>query len=507
MRFGSKCGRICVLALSLVLITRPSAAAEVKNVILMIADGSGFNCWKAASMYQGKWDAANQKSTQVYDQPGWVAYGCSTDPLNMSKAPAKTNLQDPTLVYDPTLAWNHQGGYEWLKTHYTDSAAAATALSTARKTFNNAINWSDEDQPLGPTIAEVAKAKGWSVGVITTVQWSHATPAGLGSARTPERNNYSEIARQMVEDGVIDVIMGAGNPDFDNNAAPASGKARKKKAKGTKGKQAGADETCKYVGGAEAWKAIEEARQQPGGLYHGFRPVSTKAEFEALVSGPTPAKVLGTAQVGETLQQARAGKDTSDPATDTPLNQNVPDLAIMSQGALNVLDNNPKGLFLMIEGGAIDWANHQNQGGRMVQEQIDFVRAVEAVVEWVNANSNWDETLVILTADHETGLLLGPDSDTEPFAPIVDHGPGQMPGLKYHSKNHSNSLVPLYARGAASERLAELVVGRDPVYGPYVDNTGVAMVILEALDPSTTPAPSAQQRGRMDTNPHDLPKQ
>lgn len=442
------------------------AGAEVKNVILMIADGSGFNSWNAASMYQGKWDAAEKKSRQVYDEPGWVSSACSTFPLNMSKKPAKTAVQDPSLVYDPAKAWDPKDGYSWLKTHYTDSAAAATALSTGQKTYNSAINWSDLDKPQTPTMCEAAKAKGRSVGVITTVPWSHATPAGLSNAHCVERDAYAEIARQMVEGGVMDVIMGAGNPDFDANGQP------KTTSKST---------NFKYVGGAEVWKAIEEARSRPGATYKGFRPVSTKAEIEALVNGPAPRKVLATFQVAETLQQSRAAHDTSDPAKDTPLTANLPDLALISRAAIHVLDNSHQGFFLMIEGGAVDWANHRNQAGRMIQEQCDFVRAVEAVVEWVNTHSNWNETLLVLTADHETGLLWGPNSDSVPFDPLVDHGAGKMPGLKYHSMKHSNSLVPLYARGKGSELLSRKVVGKDPVRGPYVDNTTVAKLLLNAV--------------------------
>jgi alkaline phosphatase len=447
--------------------------AEVKNVILMIADGSGFNAWNAASMYQGKWDQAAKKSRQVYDGPGWVSLACCTFSLNMSKTATKTGAQDPAMIYDPAKAWDPKDGYEWLKSHYTDSAAAASALSTGHKTYNHAINWSDLDTPLTPTMSEAAKSNGKSAGVITTVPWSHATPAGLSNAHSAERDAYGEIARQMVEEGVMDVIMGGGNPDFDANGQPF-------KAGSKKGAKAKSD-NYKYVGGAEVWKAIETARSQPGGTYKGFRPVSTKAEFEALLKGPTPNKVLGTVQVAETLQQSRDGKETSDPAKDTPLNAGLPDLALMAKGALRVLANNPKGFFLLVEGGAVDWANHKNQPGRMIQEQSDYVHAVEAVVEWVNTNSSWDETLVILTADHETGLLWGPESDTKPFDPIVDNGPGRMPGLKYHVKTHTNSLVPVYARGKGSELLAGFVAGKDPVRGPYVDNTMVAKLLLNAV--------------------------
>jgi alkaline phosphatase len=448
-------------------------AIAAKNVILMVADGSGFNSWNATSMYQGKWDATQGKSKQVYDQPGWRQYACSTFPLTMASAPTKKGIQDPKLVYDPAKAWDRENRYDWLKTIHTDSAAAATALSTAHKSFDNAINWSDLDAPLSPTMSEAAKKAGRSVGVISTVPWSHATPAGLSNAHVSNRDNYVTIAKQMVEGGVMDVIMGGGNPDFDADGRPW--KAQKEDAKAVA-------KRYRYVGGQELWKAIEEARVKPGTTYQGFRPISTKAEFEALAAGgdAVPAKVLGTAQVAGTLQQSREGSKTDDPALDAPLNTSVPNLATMARGAIRVLAQNRNGFFLLIEGGAVDWANHRNQSGRMIQEQADFVAAVEAVVAWVEANSSWDETLLVLTADHETGCLWGPKSDTVPFDPIVDRGPGKVPELKYHSKNHTNSLVPVYARGAGSELLARLIIGTDPVRGPYVDNTGIARLLQHA---------------------------
>ncbi|MCY2990440.1 MAG: alkaline phosphatase [Planctomycetota bacterium] len=438
--------------------------AQTKNIILMIGDGAGFQCWHVASMYQGRWDAAQRRSTQVYDGPGWLPLACSTHPLNTSPRPTGLGVQDPQVVYDPAKAWSGAAATTWLKAAYTDSAAAATALATGQKTYDKAINWSDWDEVIWPTITELAKARGKSVGIITSVQWSHATPAGLSHARSRDRDDYESIANQMLTGDVLDVIMGCGNPDYDDN-----GQSRLKK------------KEYKYVGGEPTWRAMEAARATPNGRYRGFRPVSTKAEFEALARGPTPQRVLGTAQVAQTLQQVRTAGNPHDPAHDAPLNESVPTLATMTRGALNVLDDNPQGLFLMVEGGAIDWANHNNQPGRMIQEQSGFFEAIEAVVQWVESHSNWQDTLLILTADHETGLLWGPKSDTEPFDPLLDHGQGQLPGLRYNSKSHTNSLVPLFVKGAGSEHFASLVVGVDPVRGSYVTNTAVFEVMHRSM--------------------------
>ncbi|HNX05369.1 MAG TPA: hypothetical protein PKI32_07690, partial [Opitutales bacterium] len=131
-----------------------------KNVILMISDGAGYNVWLAASMYQGKVDSTNpQKGTQVFNGAGWVTYPCSTYSASMSSTP--DGKIDSSVVYDPTKVWdtsavatasNGSGlfaGYNWVKNTYTDSAAAATALSTGQKVYNNSMNWSSFPASIG----------------------------------------------------------------------------------------------------------------------------------------------------------------------------------------------------------------------------------------------------------------------------------------------------------------------------------------------------------------------
>ena len=495
--------RLLVLAVCLSAWLAPLDAWAAKNVILMIADGSGNNTWLATSMYQGK------VGRQAYEQAGWLRICCSTYPLNLSHKPTGDLLQNQSLVYDPVKAWdanrkkasakelalknstlkeakdamggivttNDFAGYLWLTTTPTDSAAAATALASGQKTFNNAINWSNDDRPLrGETIAEVAKAQGKSVGAITTVEWSDATPAGLGGAHNRNRSNHAEIANEMLESGTLDVIMGAGNPDFDNDGRPlAKDKHR----------------DYQWVGGSETWKGLKSGQRD-------WKLIESKAQFEALMSGSTPPKVLGTAQAGTTLQEKRgSGRVTLPPKGAAPasppkqplpfavpLNRNVPSLAVMTRGAIHCLENNPQGFYLMIEGGAVDWANHANEQERMVEEQIDYVKAVEAVVAWVEAHGGWNDTLLILTADHETGLLWGPDSAKVAYQPLKDRGPGKLPGMKHNSHGHSNSLVPLYARGPGSERFATLGKGPERhaavqwhYSGHYVDNTDVFAVM------------------------------
>lgn len=178
----------------------------------------------------------------------------------------------------------------------------------------------------------------------------------------------------------------------------------------------------------------------------------------------------------------------------------------MALAAINVLDADPDGFVLLIEGGAVDWVNHANNGGRMVQEHGDFNRAVNAVVAWVEKNSSWNETLLIITADHETGAIWGPGAWTDTdgdrrfgagdgfagFSTPTNNGRGQMPGLSYASGNHTNDLVPLWAIGPGAERFRDFT-SRDVKAaelwgaafggwdGSYVDNTTVFTVMHEAL--------------------------
>ena len=449
--------------------------ARAKNVIIMVADGAGFNTWLATSMYRG------QVGREVFDQPGWVRLACTTFPLNTATEPKKSGQQDPDVVYSPQKAWDAESGYKWLRSSATDSAAAATALSTGQKTYNNAINWSDLDQAMmGQTLPEIAHRVGKSAGVVTSVQWSHATPAGLGGAHNRDRDNYAEIAQEMLAAPYLQVIMGAGHPLFDKN-----GQLRKDEI---------TEKDYRYVGGSEEWKKLVSG-QHPGGL----TLIEKKEDFAKLATGPTPKKVLGTAQVATTLQQARGGLVKmvlpGQPFTE-PFNDSVPNLATMVEGALNVLDEDPDGFYLMVEGGAVDWANHSNQLHRMIEEQCDFLAAVECVVKWVEKNSSWDETLVILTADHECGCLWGPNSDKKPFDPIQDAGQGKMPAAHYNATGHTNSLVPLYARAVGADRLLTLIRGKDPqaaqvwgISGDYVDNTDIFRVTRSVItgEPVTAP--------------------
>jgi alkaline phosphatase len=153
----------------------------------------------------------------------------------------------------------------------------------------------------------------------------------------------------------------------------------------------------------------------------------------------------------------------------------------MTKAALNILDNDEDGFFLLVEGGAVDWAGHGNQSGRVIEEQIDFNRSVEAVVKWVRKNSNWRETLVIVTGDHETGYLSGPDSNPD-WNPLVNNGTDVLPGMEWYSGSHTNQLIPFFAKGRGARRFMKKADEFDPQRGPYIDNIEIAEVLFDLFD-------------------------
>jgi alkaline phosphatase len=419
-------------------------ATHPKNVILMIGDGMGYNCVLAADYYFGP------------------------SPLNAFPYKAAVSTTFAGLTYDPTLAWSDPS---YLTKEYTESAAAATALATGFKTTLNTIGLS----PAGDTVmnlTEYAKLIGKSAGVITSVPISHATPAAF-LVHNKSRSNYPQIAKDILFNSRCDLVMGCGNPEFDDDGNPMEN-----------------DWTyAGYVGDSAMWKAVRDgsgtltSRAIDGnrwmvrdingdGTPDPWTVITSLDEIRKLATEPTPVRVLACPEVNSTLQQGRKGdgKETNDsPPFSSPLNSNVPTLAEMVRGGLNVLDNNPEGFFLMVEGGAIDWANHSNQKGRMLEEMKSFRDAIETVISWVQSNSSWDETLLIVTADHESGNLWGGPV----FTPVTDNGIGNMPVLQYNSYDHTNCLVPIYAWGNGGSLLLKAADETDPARGVYLQNNEI----------------------------------
>jgi alkaline phosphatase len=181
-----------------------------KYVFLMIADGSGYNHLVAANCYRGV------ESQRFENFP--VRLGMSTFEFGGS--------------YITQDAWEN---FAYVTLGATDSASAATALSTGIKTSNGRIGMNEDGIESLVHAMTYAEGRGFSTGVVTSVEWSHATPAGF-VAHNADRNRYSQIALEMIFSSRTDVIIGCGHPLFDND-----GNARTD----------GGDYT--FVGGVAAW--------------------------------------------------------------------------------------------------------------------------------------------------------------------------------------------------------------------------------------------------------------
>jgi alkaline phosphatase len=447
------------------------APKRAKNIILMVSDGTSPATWDMASYWE--YGALGQ---QPYDQ--WPVKLGMTTYLAQRPTPPSTILP-PQPSYSPASAWDttpsnkidserrsYFEGYHYLKQNATDSAAGATTWAIGVKTYGGAISVDLQGRPL-PTITEFAHSIGKVTGVVTTVPFSHATPAVFGS-KNILRSNYAQIAAQMINGDMLDIVIGAGHPDFDENGLPRASK-------------------FQYIGEPE-WTALK-AGTAPRRL------VQDTADFQAMARGERPAigRFIGLPKAGTTLQFDRTlavrGASTTNPSG-TNFNPNLPDLTTLTKAALNELARDPDGFFLMVEGGAVDWAAHANNTGRAIEESIDFTNMVKATQAWLAEKGLDDETLIIIVTDHGNGMPMGPNSDTIPFQPIENRGKGVLPGMRWHHPSHSNENTRLWAIGPGSSALIDRVRLIDTQFavrtghnqdGATIDNTDVFRVMKAAF--------------------------
>ncbi|QCB27427.1 alkaline phosphatase [Corynebacterium endometrii] len=418
-----------------------------KNIIYMVGDGMGYGHIAYNNIYetgQSKYTVDGEFGA-VTEQPGESVQTFEDfNRLSMTTFPNGGS-------YDPEAAW---GSHTYVDEGATDSAAAGTAMATGMKVQNGTLGVSAYGHAMENT-SERAIAQGKAAGVVSSVQFFHATPAAW-SAHNKNRNNYTEIANEIIKSD-LSVVMGAGHPEYDDSNVKR--------------------DTPDYSALSQAdFESLKNGSA-------GWQYVEAKESFEALANGDVEAdkKYFGLAPVSTTLQQARAGAAEapySDPRND------VTDLATMTKGALNVLGQDEDGFHVMIEGGAIDWTGHANDSAREIEEVQDFNAAVDAAVAWVEENSSWDETLLIVTADHETGYLSGAEERGEGGEGVrfnaMNGEKGIIPeGHDWYSGDHTNQVVPFFFKGAGSEDIKAKVTGTDPVRGDYIDNTTVAKLTLE----------------------------
>lgn len=343
----------------------PAPTVGPKYIFLFIGDGMGKNHVAAAELYAVTPEAA--------------AAGIA--PLRFSAFPARGEISTSN-IYGRT----------------TDSAAAATALASGRKTANGVLNMNPAATETYAIITDLAAARGRRVGVVTSVSLDHATPAGF-YAFSGARGDYYEIAAQLAARR-FDYFGGGGflSPRGDD------------------GRQADA-----FVLAAA----------------NGFTVARTKAAFAALAPGAGRAIA-----VGERLDASQALPYAADRAPG--------DLALADFVAKGVeLLDGDGGFFMMAEGGRIDWASHANDVFHMLPEVADLDRAVAVAIDFQSVHP--DETLIVVTSDHETGGLAIAEGERFDWA-----------RLSWSTGGHTGAKVAVFASGIGQELFA----------GSY-DNTGI----------------------------------
>ncbi len=247
----------------------------------------------------------------------------------------------------------------------TDSAASGTAIACGEKTKNGSLGVSETGQRL-ESIAELAKKNGRKVGIITSVTINHATPAAF-YAHNDSRGNAYDIG--------LDLIAS----DFD------------------------------YFGGGGIDKNDDtKAKSYRGDLYElaqkaGYTVSRTAEEFQKIKPGI--GKVLSVGDKGALPY-----------AIDTP--KNGLRLEDFTRQGIEMLQDAPKGFFMMVEGGAIDWACHANDAATAIGETLEFDDAVGVAMDFAAKHPN--ETLIVVTADHETGgMTLGCNGVSTVYADLL----------------------------------------------------------------------------------------
>ncbi|MBE0534753.1 MAG: tandem-95 repeat protein, partial [Phycisphaerae bacterium] len=290
----------------------------------------------------------------------------------------------------------------------TDSAAAGTAIATGVKVYNGVISLEMPGSGAElQTLLEYSRDMGKRTGLITTRHMTNATPAVFG-AHEASRNSTAAIAADYLWQSRPNVLFGGGGYGMTSSSA----------------------------------------------LSAGYAVVTDRAGMLA----------LNTAAVAYVSGQFGGG--------DMPYEYvglgSLPHLTEMTASALAILEREQKGFFLMVEGGLIDTACHSNDIKRTVHEVVEFHNAVEYVLGWAQGRT---DTLVLVTADHETGGLTV----------TGDNGPGNYPTVSWLNTDHTAANVPVYAWGVNAERVSGVM-----------DNTDIFAICSPAIASQPSPADGEQ---------------
>lgn len=333
----------------------------------------------------------------------------------------------------------------------TDSAAAASAYATGEKYNNKEVSCHSKngellncvDEP--KTILEIAKSNGKSTGLVVTSQVSHATPAAFAS-HVPVRYCGAEITRQYIEETKVDVVLGGGvyktskeyncqqYEDSYNNLQ--SNKAMSKRA-----------EENGYVvvdSKAKLETAVDAKADKLFGLFTGYKEGKTPEMFR--------------------LNQFGLKNEKGKPFSKYP--EGEPTLSEMTKAALDTLEEDTDGFFLLVEGSQIDWANHGNDFNYMLAEMLAYNKTVKAVQDWINEYPfRKEQTLLISVGDHDTGGF----AINGPYGSRAKQG--EKVKAAWTTDGHTGEDLVMWSQGPGSQLL-----------GRPLENTDVFHVMKQVIE-------------------------
>ncbi len=467
------------------------------------------------------------------DRPGFVfdpTFNPGTTPTGGAKV--SDGVVGNLVGYDPVQGgvnpWTPGTNPEYIKYSYPDSANTATTLYSGVKTYNGAIGVDIFENPVESVLAKAALA-GKSTGLVTSVPIDHATPAAA-AANVNNRNKFDgdfpaldNILQQELRIYQPTVLLGGGHPlsntgnplpsgvePLDNTYIKDSTYQELSKNPTSNiydytflERGANAAQTLAATAAAldpekgDRLLGLYGARGQDGNL-----PVSS-ANGDYSTTGLAMFTLNTTKGLTPDTQRPLLPGETDTQFIATERNQN-PTLNDLAKAALDVLGKDPDGLWLMIEGGDIDWSAHDNNMDNLIGTTLDFDKAVGSVIDWINRNGGWADNELIVTADHDHYLTLNGDfptvvskaQDVNGISTLTSNntiaGSGQQwgtdPNDKYGWGNHSNRPVPVYYQGPESSLLTASIGTGFEAYGTqvpgipgFIDQVDIAQTMIASV--------------------------
>ncbi|MGB7346883.1 MAG: alkaline phosphatase [Pirellulaceae bacterium] len=408
-----------------------AADAGYKNIIVMVFDGMDWQTTRAAAIYKNsavQYEEGRGTGLAFQDYAG-VKTDFALVGTSARLADAKTDVnaqavlsadEDSTGGYDVKLGgvnpWSERGEHDYLigldreRPHtVTDSASSATSLFSGIKTFNGSINFAVDGNKKVSVARRLQRDKGFHVGVVTSVPVSHATIGGA-YANNVTRKDYQDIARDLL-----------GQPSSSHRRDPLPGLDVLIGGGWGEEKEQDSYQGDNYLAGNPYLHAedIKRSDVENGGRYVIAQRSKGKSGSETLLSAAKSAaqkdqRLLGFYGVGGghlPFQTADGGFNPTVDAqgtevyTPADVSEN-PTLADMTEAALTVLEKSDKGFWLLVEAGDVDWANHANNIDNSIGAVLSGEAAFKKIVNWVETNNAWNETALIVTADHGHYLVL-----------------------------------------------------------------------------------------------------